>query len=456
MKKIIISLGIIGVVAAVTLGITGAWWSDSATSHNASFTSGNVDLKLSNSYDTSKLVDTVTETWDQSNMAPGGTPLEAILWMKNVGSINADHMDFAVANTMSGCNGGWTKCQGLDDQMRITKLEYADKNLLTGGAGADVASTCNINVGSDQTYHTIQAGISAATSGNTVCVAAGAYVENVVIPLGKDNLQLIGAGSDVTSIKPTSGKAVALSGNLGVITGFTIKGFTLVTPNAYAFIALSGTNDGTTYTTNLILEDIVVDGPYGIGLNAVNGVTLTNVHLSNTVSGGGALELTGVSNLLFTQGSIKGNTIGVHLQPTGIGEVGAGYGPNGNIQIHSSNLVGNITAIKNEDEDSETSINATNNWWSPSGQVLIGNVGYTPYAGGPFIGYIIDSNGNGFADLADFQAQGIKNVKPGLAANAWNKLDMAVQLDGPTTGNEYQGGKVAMDMTVTMQQGPVQ
>ena len=126
---------------------------------------------------------------------------------------------------------------------------------------------------------------------------------------------------------------------------------------------------------------------------------------------------------------------------------------------------------KRSGDVSGTAFNATNNWWGadtftlgPNVKAGDGNgfidvdsyVNYTPYAGGPFIGYINgkDSNDNGFADLGDFydqRAQGL-NVSSGLNHGQWGKLDMAVQLDGPTTGNEYQGKTLGMDMTVNMNQ----
>jgi len=231
-------------------------------------------------------------------------------------------------------------------------------------------------------WSSIQDAVNAAVAGDTVDVIAGQYNENVVIPPGKDNLELIGAGSDVTTIAPASGRAVALNGNLGLMAGIRVEGFTLVA-DTYAFIALSGTvaNPG---TTDLVLEDIVVDGPYGIGLNSVDGVTLTNVHLSNTTLGGGALELTGVANLVFTDGKIEDNAIGVRLQllpdPT------PGYIVNGDIEIHSTSFCGNTLAIENQ--DSTTVIDATNNYWchpsgphaSPGlGDPISGDVLYNPW-----------------------------------------------------------------------------
>jgi len=108
------------------------------------------------------------------------------------------------------------------------------------------------------------------------------------------------------------------------------------------------------------------------------------------------------------------------------------------------------------------SIVAENNWWgdfNPSDQVL-GNVDYSPYAGGPFIGLINGQDlwANGFADLEDFEKStivvGDPNLLPGGAT--YHTLKMGVQIDGPTAANKYMGGTVGMDMTVTMGQGPVE
>jgi len=258
---------------------------------------------------------------------------------------------------------------------------FGDKPWLV--ATKDVGEVTEIN-NPTSTVQTIQNAIETNTDG-TVEIPAGVYNENVVIPISKDNLQLIGAGSGVTSIEPASGRPVALSGNLGFIDSIRIQGFTLVTADAsHAFIAFSGTNDGTTYTTNLELEDIVVNGGQrGIGLNAVNGVTLTNVHISNILgSGEGALELTGVSNLVVEESSFENNDMGIRLQPTGEGEVGYGYGPNDNIQIVNSVFIDNTIAVQND--DSKIDIDATNNWWGVTTDVAIAelvsaNVDYDPW-----------------------------------------------------------------------------
>ncbi|MFH1990534.1 MAG: hypothetical protein ABIJ19_01630 [Patescibacteria group bacterium] len=92
----------------------------------------------------------------------------------------------------------------------------------------------------------------------------------------------------------------------------------------------------------------------------------------------------------------------------------------------------------------------------------------SPFAGGPFIGFINgkDYNSNGFADLNDFYGvtypsfdnNPIVVENPDLLPNqgSYHTLKMGVQLDGPTTGSNFMGGTVGMDMTVTMGQGPAQ
>ena len=124
MKKILISLAIIGIVAGATLGITGAWWSDQGVSANQSFHAGSLNLRLSNNG--SNWGDDVTNTWDVSSMAPGDTPYVSSLYMKNNASINADYLKFTLKNNPNPA--------GMDKVMRITELSYAGKNLLTGGA----------------------------------------------------------------------------------------------------------------------------------------------------------------------------------------------------------------------------------------------------------------------------------------------------------------------------------
>ena len=222
-------------------------------------------------------------------------------------------------------------------------------------------------------WSSIQDAVDAAVAGDTVEVLEGTYRENVVISPDKDGLQLLGDGYEHSIITPVSGQPIKLPGwsmlDERPLDGVRIQGFRLVTADdSHAILVGSGTPDGSYYTTNLELDDIVIqEGSRGIGLNSVNGVTLTDVQLAN-VSGSpeAALELTGVFGLTFVDGSIWENDIGVRLQATGPGDIGEGYGVNGDIEIHSSSFCGNGIAIENL--DSSVEIDATDNYWChPSG-----------------------------------------------------------------------------------------
>ena len=102
MLKITKSLLTISLVAALAIGGTMAYFSDTATSASNSFHSGTLDLKLLNSGDSS-YSDSVTGTFDVSNMAPGDDQeLAGKVYLKNTGTIAADHVRIiSVVNTPS-------------------------------------------------------------------------------------------------------------------------------------------------------------------------------------------------------------------------------------------------------------------------------------------------------------------------------------------------------------------
>lgn len=238
-------------------------------------------------------------------------------------------------------------------------------------------------VGGYAVFSNIQSAVDAASSEDTIMVAAGTYRENVVIRGDKDGLSLVGAGSDKTTITPASGRAVTLQGypEGRPITGVKVEGFTLKSVDSVPFIALSSTPDDKPYTKDLVLSDVVVDGgQWGIVLNGVEGATLGDVRLRNITGTSGALELTGVSGLKFTHGTLEGNAIAVRLQSTSSGP-GAGYGPNGDIEIYESRIVNNGVAIENR--DTGTTIDATNNYWGqpagPDDGKIAGNAATAPW-----------------------------------------------------------------------------
>jgi hypothetical protein len=314
------------------------------------------------------------------------------------------NIDSAVAliahNSFSG-HTAWTgaslRARGTDTVIRDNVFSsgpllgvhvFLGDGTVVGGADVVVASNTFDRaahvVGGSQVFSNIQSAVDAASSGDTVKVAAGTYLENAVIRGGKDELRLTGAGSEKTTIAPVSGRAVALQGypEGRPISRIEIEGFTLKSVDGAPLIALSSTRDDNPYTKDLVLRDIVIaQGQLGIILNAVDGVTLEDVHLSNVAGAAGALELTGVSRLRATGCTFENNKVAIRLQPTGEGDIGQGYGPNGDIVITQSTFQGNEIDIDNQDD--EVRIDASLNWWGdkrgPDGDKLLGEVKSVPW-----------------------------------------------------------------------------
>lgn len=86
MKKILISLAIIGIVAAIGVGATVAYFSDTETSTGNTFTAGSLDLKLSNNGTT--YTDGVAATLTLSDMGPGSETAATNVYYKNIGTVS--------------------------------------------------------------------------------------------------------------------------------------------------------------------------------------------------------------------------------------------------------------------------------------------------------------------------------------------------------------------------------
>ena len=330
MKKILISLAIIGIVAGATLGITGAWWSSSATSQNASFHAGTLHLQLwgknTSGSGSNMWRDAVGETWDTSNMVPGGNVLSATLSMKNTGSIDSDHMDFSVVNSNPSVGT-------MSKYLRVTKLAYDGKSLLQGGAGAVIPdyiapTICNVNVnvpGVAGSVHGIVAGIAAASSGDTICVGPGNYTasweeSNPIVVNQSVAIVSLQGPAHTTSI-PFDIKA----------NNVTIEGFTITNP---------GSGTGSLYgiyidhVNNAVIEDNVIKN-IGTGLSqgSAQGVYL------NGGTGTGVTSFTVLNNVITN----IGNTHMLHST--------SGSGSAKGIYIGDTHGTGTITGvvIKNND-----------------------------------------------------------------------------------------------------------
>ena len=137
------------------------------------------------------------------------------------------------------------------------------------------------------------------------------------------------------------------------------------------------------------------------------------------------------------------------------------------VPVNQNNFAADIAGvIINPNFGSFTgTVDATNNWWgsfTPEDQIFENNgtIDTSDFAGGPFVGFVngTDQNGNGYADLADLQASDITNITPGLdpydsSQQNDKEFVMSVQLDGPTTDNQFQGLELdEVDIEFTLNQ----
>lgn len=119
MKKIAISLGIIGVVAAIVIGATTAYFSDTETSTGNTFTAGTLDLTLEES-------DGVPITL--TNMAPGDSASGTIT-VQNSGTGSMAGKLYATSNYVESDGGDTSAPDG--EGINMTEDEVAKMLLIT-------------------------------------------------------------------------------------------------------------------------------------------------------------------------------------------------------------------------------------------------------------------------------------------------------------------------------------
>ena len=255
---------------------------------------------------------------------------------------------------------------------------------------------CDISV--PLQYSTIQAAIDASVNGDTVCVNAGTYNEDVLV---NKSIRLSGRGASKTIINGQ---------------GSTWPGTVYITAKNVIFEGFFINGVGTNSTVQLEVRD----SPYDSTLQ---------YNWMKAGSGGMALQLDGVQNTLVSNNILEGNnsphvaresggssgrvdflnnTFMGTVNPNERSDTGitldAGL-PNGLIKQNVFNTTGtqitliapNGTSIINENNFNSntpikvsngwpTTVNAENNWWGdldPSDNVQ-GSVDYTPFATSPF------------------------------------------------------------------------
>ncbi len=216
-------------------------------------------------------------------------------------------------------------------------------------------------------------------------------------------------------------------------------------------------------SNNIVTNVKSLKGAYGIMVNA----------------GAGATGRPGVSGLIVTHNSVnnlsggwahaialEGNTPNASVTLNDVHDLTSGSGdavgvqveqPNtsaANITINQNNLTPNVAIGINNNTGID--VNGQNNWWgdmNPADQVSA-NVNTVGFLGGPVAGLVngIDQNHNGYADMQDLRLTPLVNAPISFAAGAEKKLTLGVQLDGPTTGNSFQGAGLTTTLTFTLGQ----
>jgi len=148
----------------------------------------------------------------------------------------------------------------------------------------------------------IQVAVDNATAGETICVAAGSYTENVIIMTPHLTLRGEGAGVVTVNAASSSDHVFEVTANYVNISGFNATG---ATSFPYAGIYLSGVDHCN------ISENTASNNYHGIGLGDSSNNTLTNNTASNNSHG---IYLSSSSNYnTLTSNTLSNNSYGIRL-----------------------------------------------------------------------------------------------------------------------------------------------
>ena len=149
-------------------------------------------------------------------------------------------------------------------------------------------------------FDEIQDGIENVADYGTVHVAAGMYVENIVID---KSLILVGAGSDMTTIDGNNvGNTVTITASDVTLSGFTITGGICVNIFApFGGVVIDGTG-GTSALTGITIEDNIIQGNYGNG-----------IYVSAAGHGGGDDNIVIRNNEVSNNGIQEASSAGISL-----------------------------------------------------------------------------------------------------------------------------------------------
>ena len=119
-RKIFVSLFSIAVMAVMVGAVTYAYFSDSGTSSGNVFSTGTLDLRLSDS--DQSVQDSVSASFGSTTLVPGSCTSVQTLNLRNSGTVNANHVEVTLDNAASDPN--------MAKYLRIASLTYDGVNVL--------------------------------------------------------------------------------------------------------------------------------------------------------------------------------------------------------------------------------------------------------------------------------------------------------------------------------------
>jgi hypothetical protein len=175
-----------------------------------------------------------------------------------------------------------------------------------------VDNTFPLNGSDNAPYATIQAGINGALIGGEVQVAAGTYIEDILI---NKTVKVTGAGSGSTTISGAiggDGATVRITGNNVEISGFTItrQGNNTTDWNNTGLNSAGVAIQGQTILNALIHDNVISGNRSAIDINNSNGHTVRNNVIDNNHTG--VIFRNQTDNMTFVENFVTNNrTVGV-------------------------------------------------------------------------------------------------------------------------------------------------
>ncbi|MCX6725691.1 MAG: TasA family protein [Candidatus Shapirobacteria bacterium] len=120
MKRILLGVLTIGLISTFAIGATRAYFSSQGISSNNTFATGTLDLRLSDINEIDQ--ESVTASWSDLNMVPGGTAVFGTIQLKNSGTILGNHVDVVVDNMCDEID--------MDSYLEITSASFDGENIL--------------------------------------------------------------------------------------------------------------------------------------------------------------------------------------------------------------------------------------------------------------------------------------------------------------------------------------